>query len=301
MSGITFLDCRNGGAELRLPISPILVAGALLVGLCEPSWAQEKIGGAQAVINNVHGNLPKGNQAPLAQGDSVFLHETVSSGADSKANLVLDDNSNVTIGPGSTVKLDDFVYSGAKQPGMVAVSLGNGTLRYSTGDANKRAYTIWTPTAAIGLRGASLRLKTTPTETIVISEEGTAIVCLRKNSEYVTVEELTKSCGGREEEQANVADGKNRSCPCTALLLPATQATVTQSDITVAAAPPGSISEPFIGPSKDVSLLAADLPTRKAPLAPIVAPPPAWPPLWPLGILGAAGIAAIAIAASEFA
>ena len=37
-----------------------------------------------------------------------------STGADSKANLVLNDNSNVTVGPGSTLKLDDFVYSGAK-------------------------------------------------------------------------------------------------------------------------------------------------------------------------------------------
>ena len=59
--------------------------------------------GAQTIINNVEGNLPTGNQVPVAQGDAVFLNEAVSSGADSKANLVLNDNSNVTVGPGSTV------------------------------------------------------------------------------------------------------------------------------------------------------------------------------------------------------
>jgi FecR protein len=300
MAGILRIG-PTSDAELKLPISSIVVASVLLFGWCEPSWSQEKIGGAQAVINNVQGKLPSGNQAPVVQGDSVFLDETISSGADSKANLVLDDNSDVTIGPGSTVMLDDFVYSGAKQPGMVAVSLSNGTLRYITGDANKRAYTIWTPTAAIGIRGASLRLKATPTETNVITEEGTAIVCLRKPNEYAPVEEIRKPCRGSEEQQANLIEGKNLSCPCTALLLPGEQATITLGEIAVAAAPQHAVSEPFIGPSKDFSVLAADLPTKKAPLAPIVAPPPAGPPLWVFpvaGLLGAGAIAGI-IAATQ--
>ena len=91
-----------------------MIASILLFGGGEASWSQEKIGGAETVINSVQGNLPTGKQAPVVQGDSVFLNEAVSSGADSKANLVLNDNSNVTVGPGSTIKLDDFVYSGAK-------------------------------------------------------------------------------------------------------------------------------------------------------------------------------------------
>ena len=171
---------RNPGAGSKLHISRIVIASILLFGGGEVSWSQEKIGGAETVINSVQGNFPTGKQVPVVQGDSVFLNETVSTGADSKANLVLNDNSNLTVGPGSTLKLDDFVYSGAKQPGTVSFSITNGTLRFITGDANKRAYTIWTPTAAIGARGASLRIKATPTETQVINEEGTAIVCLRR-------------------------------------------------------------------------------------------------------------------------
>ena len=248
------------GARSKLHISRILIAGILLFGGGEASWSQEKIGGAETVINSVQGNFSTGKQAPVVQGDSVFLNETLSTGTDSKTNLVLKDNSNVTVGPGSTLKLDDFVYSGAKQPGMVSFSLTNGTLRYITGDANKRAYTILTPTAAIGARGASLRLKATPTETQIINEEGTAIVCLRRGNENASVEELRKPCRGREEEQASVTDGKSRSCPCTALVLPSAQATVTAGEIAVAAAPLGAISEPFIGPPKDYRLLAADLP-----------------------------------------
>ena len=176
---------RNPGPGSKLHISRIVIASILLLGGGEVSWSQEKIGGAETVVNSVQGNFLNGKQGPVVRGDSVFLNETVSTGADSKANLVLNDNSNLTVGPGSALKLDDFVYAGAKQPGTVSFSITNGTLRFIPGDANKRAYTILTPTAAIGARGASLRLKATPTETRIINEEGTAIVCLRSGNENV--------------------------------------------------------------------------------------------------------------------
>jgi hypothetical protein len=282
------LNSRSG------PVSPILFASILLFGSTGLSWSQDKIGGAQTVINSVEGNLPTGNQVPVAQGDAVFINEAISSGADSKANLVLNDSSNVTIGPGSTIKLDDFVYSGPKQYGTVAVSVTNGTLRFTTGDANKRAYTIWTPTAAIGVRGTSLRLQATPTKTQVINEEGMAIVCVRKDN--ASVEELRRSCKGGEEDLAVGTVGKNRSCPCTELLLPSEEATVTASEIAVTQAPAYAISEPFIGAPKDFSLTAADLPTKKAPPAPFVPVAAEGPPIWPFvgaGLLGAGVIAAL--------
>src|SRR5271166_5586345 len=232
-------------ADLKLPVSSIVVASVLLVGGCGPSWSQQKIGGAETVINSVQGNLPTGNQVPVVQGDSVFLNEAVRSGTDSKAKLVFNDNTNVTVGPGSTIKLDDFVYSGPQAPGTIALNMTKGTLRFITGDANKRAYTIWTPTAAIGVRGTILRIEVTPTETKVINEEGIAIVCHRAKNEYVTVNELRKRCRGREEEQANVTERRKGSCPCTALLLPNQLATVTQDGIGVGAAPLNAIADPF--------------------------------------------------------
>ena len=102
----------NRHPGLKLHISPIVLASILLFGGIELAWSDEKIGGAEIVINNVQGALPTGSQVPVAQGDSVFLNEAVQSGADSKAKLLLEDNTNVSIGPGSTLKLDSFVYSG---------------------------------------------------------------------------------------------------------------------------------------------------------------------------------------------
>ena len=240
-------------------ISSIVLASILLFGGIEFAWSQQQIGDAHTVINHVEGNLATGNQVPVVQGDNVFLNEAVQSGADSKARLVLNDNTNVTVGPSSTIKLDDFVYSGAQQPGTIALNMTKGTLRFVTGDASKRAYTILTPTAAIGVRGTILRIQATPTETRVINEEGTAIVCLRQKNEKVLVEELRRRCRGREEEQGNLtasggtvlpthkaASGGGGKCPCTALLLPNQEATITQSGITVIEAPLDAISEPLI-------------------------------------------------------
>ena len=136
-----------------------MAAVGLLFGGSERSWSDENIGDAKIVINNVEGSLSSGSAVPVVEGGDVFLNEAVKSGVDSKADLLLRDNTKVTIGPTSTVKLDSFIYSGPKQPGTIALNFTKGTLRFVTGDASKRAYTILTPTAAIGVRGTILRIR----------------------------------------------------------------------------------------------------------------------------------------------
>jgi hypothetical protein len=239
--GATFGTVRGGNpdADSKLHISRMVVASILLLGGVQLAWSQEQIGGAHTVINHVEGNLGTGNQVSVAQGDNVFLNEAVQSAADSKANLVLNDNTNVTVGPSSTVKLDEFVYSGPKQRGTIALNMTKGTLRFITGDANKRAYTIFTPTAAIGVRGTILRIQVTPTETKVINEEGIAIVCVRKNNEHASVEELRKRQCSKERRAKGL-------CGCQELLVPNQEATVSQSQIAVTEAPAGAISDPII-------------------------------------------------------
>jgi len=231
-------DGAKQRAHLKLRISSIVITGVLF-GCTGLAWSQEKIGGAETVINIVEGGLPSGNQAPVVQGDNVFLNEVVRSHADGKANLLLNDNSNVTVGPGSTIKLDDFVYSGPNRAGTIALNMTKGTLRFITGDANKRAYTIWTPTAAIGVRGTILRIQVTPTETKVINEEGTAIVCHRTKNEYASVEELRKRRCSKEQREKGL-------CGCKELLVPNQEATISQSEIAVAEAPVNAISDPII-------------------------------------------------------
>ena len=129
----------------------MMVAVVLLFGSTS-AWSDEKIGGAEIIIDGVQGDLASGSTVPVVQGDAVYRDEGVQTHVDSKARLLLEDKTNVTIGPSSTVKLDRFVRAGTKQPGTIVLNLANGTCRLVVGGANKRAYTIVTPTAVIGIR-----------------------------------------------------------------------------------------------------------------------------------------------------
>ena len=130
--GALFRVVRAPGNGVRgrwsLALSPI-VAVSLLCVSTSASWADERIGGAEIIIDGVQGDLASGSMVPVTQGDRVYRDEGVRTRVDSKARLLLDDKSNVTIGPGSTIKLDKFVYSGAKQSGTIALNLAKGTCR----------------------------------------------------------------------------------------------------------------------------------------------------------------------------
>ena len=86
-----------------------------------------------------------------------------------------------------------------------------------------------------------------------------AIVCLREKN--IPVEDLQRRCRGHEDGQVNLAEGKlsagkNRPCSCTTVVFPSQEATVTRSEVAVSAAALNAISDPFIGPAKDFSVLA---------------------------------------------
>jgi hypothetical protein len=140
---------RWGGTGL----ASVMFAGVLMFVSTGASWSQGRIGNAPIIVNSVQGNLVSGSSGPVAQGDSVYRDENIRTLVDSKAGLVLEDQSNVTIGPSSNVKLDRFIYPGPQRLGTVILNLAKGTCRISIGDANKRSYTIMTPTAVLGVRG----------------------------------------------------------------------------------------------------------------------------------------------------
>jgi hypothetical protein len=235
------------GVNLRVSLAALAVG--LVFGTSELSWAEENIGGAKVVVNNIQGDLPTGQDVAVLQGDNVFLNEVVQSGADSKAKFLLKDNSDVTIGPGSKVTLDKFVYSGPKGSGTIILNLAKGTLRLAAGDASKPAYTVWTPTAAIGVRGTIVRVAVLPNgETVATSEEGRAIICPRSKGDNATVAELEKRrCKkGQELPTKKESVGKQSlGCGCKELN-PGQQATTSPNGIEVTEAPPNAIPEPTI-------------------------------------------------------
>ncbi len=172
--------------------SALVIVGLAVVGVAAPAQAEESIGGAKTVVNLVTGDLGTGDKVNVFQGDDVFKDEGVRTDADSSARLILRDNTNLLLGPSSSIKLDRFVYSGPSQPGAIAVNLVKGALRFATGDADKKAYVIETPTAAMGVRGTVLKIVSSPSDTLVLLDEGGALICTRADPKKRRCLQLTE-------------------------------------------------------------------------------------------------------------
>jgi hypothetical protein len=140
--------------------------------------AQQNIGSTVLANNRVSREL-SGATGPLNTGDPVYRDELVRTGEDSTAKLIFLDSTNLAIGPTSRVTLDQFVYAGEVNGQKMTVNLAKGIFRFTTGALDKRAYTISTSTASIGVRGTVLDIAVTAGRTGVTLREGSAIVCAR--------------------------------------------------------------------------------------------------------------------------
>jgi hypothetical protein len=83
----------------------------------------------------------------------VYSKETVRTGDTGQANLQFHDNSNLSVGPKSSVHLDKYVYDPNKSAGTIAVQATRGSLRFVTGSQGSGSYQIKTPYGTLGVRG----------------------------------------------------------------------------------------------------------------------------------------------------
>jgi hypothetical protein len=180
------------------------VAGAALLWAGVAEAAPQNIGATETAKNEVSREL-SGAAAKLNSGDPVFRDEVVRTGQDSTAKLVFLDSTNLAVGPISRVVLDKFVYEEGGSGQTVAVKLSKGLFRFTTGALDKNAYSVTTPTAAIGVRGTILDISVVGNKTKVTLREGRAIVCpVERGSAFV-------------QQARDCSHGKGANCHCTEL------------------------------------------------------------------------------------
>lgn len=178
---------------------------ALAIWIAPAEAAQSNIGATELVKNDVSREIG-GAGGKLATGDPVYRNEIVKTGQESAAKLVFLDSTNLAVGAISRVVLDRFVYDGGEGGQTVAVKLTKGLFRFTTGALDKKAYSVTTPTAAIGVRGTVLDISVSNATTRVTLREGKAIVCpVERGSAF---EQLARDC-------ARGRGGGN--CHCTSL------------------------------------------------------------------------------------
>jgi FecR protein len=135
-----------------------------------------KVGHAEVIRNEVV-SVGEAELIRLSVGDEVVRDETLRTSDDSDARIRLLDDTKLSIGPRSTIKIDRAVYSGEKSYQEITVRLSEGAFRFITGKSDKKSYKIETPLASIGVRGTILDIRIEANQTLVALQDGEASVC----------------------------------------------------------------------------------------------------------------------------
>jgi hypothetical protein len=114
--------------------------------------AANSIGKVAAVLGTPSASGPGGDRK-LTAGVAVYEHDTIKVGNAGNAQIILNDNTRIVVGPGSTLELNKFLMRGGNTAQKVSINALRGTFRFITGNSKKSAYDIKTSSATIGIRG----------------------------------------------------------------------------------------------------------------------------------------------------
>jgi hypothetical protein len=131
----------------RTSISALLLVGLFAV-ISTVSNGQEAIGSATSVKPQA-----EANSRTLSGGASVYSRDLIHTGDAGVAEFKFRDNTNLSVGPKSSVRLDKFVYDPNKSAGIAAVEAARGSFRFATGSQSKGSYQVKTPYGTLGIRG----------------------------------------------------------------------------------------------------------------------------------------------------
>jgi hypothetical protein len=141
------------GALLRT----LLCAVLLLAG--GAAWAGQVVGVVAHLSGPLMDRKADGSVKVLGPKSEVESGDTLVSEKNTYAQIRFIDNSEITLRPGTTFKIENFAYEADKPDSdSAAFSLVKGGLRSITGllgKRNKEKFSLKTPTATIGIRGTT--------------------------------------------------------------------------------------------------------------------------------------------------
>lgn len=169
---------------MRILASVLLAAVVLGIGL--PAHA-ELIGLVGKVQKTAYGTPPAGVRTPKQPTHGVEFNELIETVRDSAIEIGLVDGSSVILGAEASMRFDEFVFDSDAGTGNAALTLSRGTLRWVTG-LMPPGTRLATPTAAITIRGTTLKLGVSANgNTIIALIDGAATVSLPDGQSSVDI------------------------------------------------------------------------------------------------------------------
>lgn len=113
----------------------------------------------------------------LKVGADVFIGDIIQTGARGQVQILFADNTELVLGPNTTLKIDDYLLRNNGSAGKLAVDMLSGAFRFATGDSAKNLYSISTPTGTIGVRGTEFDVDVNNGVTQIMVYEGSVRFC----------------------------------------------------------------------------------------------------------------------------
>lgn len=141
-----------------------LIIGVLVSFLVTaPVFAQEPSAAGRIKVVSGTVYLVRGNSSALVQpGQLVYQADVLRTGSDGRVGLTLKDDTRVSLGPASELRLDRFDYAPAEGQLALALKVVRGVVAYVSGHIAKLspdAVRIETPSAILGVRGTTLAMR----------------------------------------------------------------------------------------------------------------------------------------------
>ncbi len=141
----------------------IFAAVSVMVLAAVPALAQQPAqAGRIKVVSGSVQIVRGGALVPAQVGQSVFEADAVRTGPDGRVGITLQDDTRVSLGPDSEMRLDRFLYAPADGRIGLALKFVRGIAAYVSGHIAKLApdsIRLETPAAIVGVRGTTLAIR----------------------------------------------------------------------------------------------------------------------------------------------
>ena len=138
----------------------LLALGFGMAAAIAPADAS-KVGVAAAVNPDAFSSLSGAPTDQLNIGKSIFFNERIKTTDSGLVQVLLVDGSTFTVGPGSDLVIDKFVYNPKKGTGEITTTFSKGVMRYVGGKISKNedAVKMKTPAGALAIRGGMFQVQ----------------------------------------------------------------------------------------------------------------------------------------------
>ena len=134
-------------AAVLLSITPDLASAQSAIGTVQKAF------GKAAIVRSVSGEE---SVVPATVGSEIFMGDALSTGENGGIGVIFEDNTVFSIGTGSQVVIDEFIYNPRGGEGSFVASALTGSFKYLSGGiskVNRDGVRLRLPVATMGVRG----------------------------------------------------------------------------------------------------------------------------------------------------